>query len=47
LLSLAVVADGFACRVDAATESGLGNNAAAPDRFEQFILTDHAVTMSD
>jgi hypothetical protein len=43
VLVLAVVADRFACGVDAAGQRGFGDDAALPYRREEIILAHHAI----
>ena len=46
-LSVAIVADGLARGVDAATERGLRHDPPIPNGIEQFVLADDAVAVVD
>jgi hypothetical protein len=42
-LLLAGFADGATCRIDAAIQSGVGNDSSLPNMLDQLVLSDHAV----
>jgi hypothetical protein len=46
-LPVAAIADGAAGRVDAVEQSRVRNDPPMPDRSQQLILADHAVTVAN